>query len=261
MPGWDQPGFDDPAGPGDVEDRRDSRCWSPSPTRASPRHQRSVRRRRPSPSRSRACTSSTWARTWSAGCGWRCSGSAGTTVTMRHAEMLNPDGTLYTDEPAHAPGHRPLHAARAAARRSTSRASPSTASATSRSTGYPGRRRRSDAVTGAWSSTPTRRPTARSSARTPLINQLQQQHLWGQRGNFLESPPTARSATSGWAGRATRRSSSAPPRSTCDVAALLHQVDARRRRRPVAEGGASPTSRPADRRMRRRARRPGATPA
>ena len=43
-----------------------------------------------------ACTSSTSARTWSAGPRLKVTAPAGTTVTLRHAEMLNPDGTLYT---------------------------------------------------------------------------------------------------------------------------------------------------------------------
>ena len=37
-----------------------------------------------------------WARTWSAGCGCGCSGQAGTTVTLRHAEVLDAGGNLYT---------------------------------------------------------------------------------------------------------------------------------------------------------------------
>ena len=40
------------------------------------------------------------------------SGPAGTTITLRHAEMLNPDGTLYTTNLRRARQHRPLHTQR-----------------------------------------------------------------------------------------------------------------------------------------------------
>ena len=43
----------------------------------------------------RACTSSTSARTWSAGRGLRVAGERGTRVQLRFAEMLEPDGSLY----------------------------------------------------------------------------------------------------------------------------------------------------------------------
>ena len=85
------------------------------------------------PAASRACGSSTWARTSPAGTGLRVTGPAGTTVTMRHGEVLNPDGTLYTDQPARRrrwpPTGSPSPAP--AARRSTSRGSPCTATGTS----------------------------------------------------------------------------------------------------------------------------------
>ena len=41
--------------------------------------------------------SSTWARTWSASSGCRLRGPAGTTVTLRHAEVLDKAGEFYTD--------------------------------------------------------------------------------------------------------------------------------------------------------------------
>ena len=44
-----------------------------------------------------------------------------------------------------------------------------------------------------------------------LVNKLYENILWGQRGNFLDVPTTARSATSAWAGPATRRSLRARP--------------------------------------------------
>ncbi len=43
-----------------------------------------------------AAISSTWARTWWAGCVSKASAPAGTTAILRFAEVLNPDGSLYT---------------------------------------------------------------------------------------------------------------------------------------------------------------------
>ena len=50
-----------------------------------------------SPARGPASRSSTWARTWSAGAGCRLPGRAGAVVSLRFAETLRPDGTLYLD--------------------------------------------------------------------------------------------------------------------------------------------------------------------
>ena len=60
-------------------------------------------------------------------------GPAGTKLVLRFAEMLNPDGTIYTNNLRAALGHRHLHPQRRGRRRdSGSRGSPTTASATSR---------------------------------------------------------------------------------------------------------------------------------
>ena len=61
------------------------------------------------------------------------SGKPGQKITLRFAERLNPDGTIYTAQPAQRPRHGHLHLQRARAPKSGSRASPSTASNTSRS--------------------------------------------------------------------------------------------------------------------------------
>lgn len=49
---------------------------------------------------------------------------------------------------------------------------------------------------------------------SPKVNALQSCIQWGQRGNFFSTPTDCRSATSASAGRATRRYSSRPRRST-----------------------------------------------
>jgi alpha-L-rhamnosidase len=136
--------------------------------------------------------------------GWarlKVSGPAGTSVRLRFAEMLNPDGTAYTTN---------LRAARA------------TDTYTLKGegievweprftfhgfryvevTGYPGTPPM-DAVTGivAGSDTPYVGDFACSN---PLLNQLQHNIQWGQRGNFLEVPTDCpqRDERLGWMGDA-----------------------------------------------------------
>ena len=75
------------------------------------------------------------------------------------------------------------------------------------------RRRRASSSTGSVVHSDTPR-TGWFECSDELVNQLWRNIDWGQRGNFLAVPPTARSATSGSAGSPTPRSSSPPPRST-----------------------------------------------
>ncbi|GAB4443812.1 MAG: alpha-L-rhamnosidase [Anaerolineae bacterium] len=136
--------------------------------------------------------------------GWarlKVSGPAGTTVRLRFAEMLNPDGSIYTEnlrgaratdlytlrgdgEEVYEPrftfhGFRYVEVA-----------------------GYPGEPP-ADAVTGvvAHSDTP---PAGAFACDDPLINQLQHNIVWGQKGNFLEVPTDCpqRDERMGWAGDA-----------------------------------------------------------
>ena len=72
-------------------------------------------------------------------CRLKVTGPAGTTVTLRHAEVLEPDGTIYRDnlrmKPLGGelgPARRTSSPSRRAATRPSSRTSPTTASATSR---------------------------------------------------------------------------------------------------------------------------------
>jgi alpha-L-rhamnosidase len=128
-------------------------------------------------------------------------GPAGTQVRLRFAEVLNPDGTLYTTnlrgarcvdtyvlkgggsevwEPRFTfHGFRYVEV-----------------------TGYPGRPPR-DAITGivAYSAMPDAGTFACSN---PMVTQLQQNIVWGQRGNFLEVPTDCpqRDERLGWTGDA-----------------------------------------------------------
>jgi alpha-L-rhamnosidase len=128
-------------------------------------------------------------------------GEAGTKVNLRHAEVLNPDGTIYTEnlrsarqadtyilkgegEEVYEPrftfhGFRYVEV-----------------------TGYPGEPPL-DAVTGrvVHSATP---PVGSFECSSPLVNKLQENIVWGQRGNFLSVPTDCpqRDERLGWTGDA-----------------------------------------------------------
>ena len=148
--------------------------------------------------------------------GWvrlRSQGPPGTTVTLRHAEVLDKDGQLLHREPARGRGDGAVHAERR--RRRNLRAA-------FHLSGLPLRRGRRaipatltpDSLTGivVHSDMPRdRRVRDVEAARQPAAAQ----HPLGAEGQLpRRARPTARSATSAWAGPATRRSSRARPRST-----------------------------------------------
>jgi alpha-L-rhamnosidase len=128
-------------------------------------------------------------------------GEAGTTVTIRHAEALNPDGTIYTTNLrfAHATDRYVLkgggeevyeprftfHGFRYV-----------------EVTGYPGEPPL-EAITGrvVHSATP---PTGSFECSNPMVNKLQSNIVWGQRGNFLSIPTDCpqRDERLGWMGDA-----------------------------------------------------------
>ncbi len=136
--------------------------------------------------------------------GWtrlRASGGAGTKVTLRHAEVLGPDGTLYTEnlrtakqtdeyvlrgdgEEVYEP-HFTYHGFRYV-----------------EVTGYPGEPS-PDVVTGlvAHSAMP---PTGVFETSSELLNRLQHNIVWSQRGNFFSVPTDCpqRDERLGWAGDA-----------------------------------------------------------
>ncbi len=129
------------------------------------------------------------------------SGAAGTTVTLRHAEVLNGDGTLYTTNlrTAKQTDHYTLkgdgeeiyeprftfHGFRYV-----------------ELSGYGGQPTR-DTITGIvlHSDTP---PTGTFTCSDPLVNQLQHNIEWGQRGNFVDVPTDCpqRDERLGWTGDA-----------------------------------------------------------
>jgi alpha-L-rhamnosidase len=135
-------------------------------------------------------------------------GSAGTTVTLRHAEVLDPQGDLYTDN---------LRAAEQTVRY--------TLKGTGREEfephftfqgfrfvavdGYPGTLTRDKIVGVVVHSAMT--PTSMFATSQPLINQLQHNIVWGQKGNFVDVPTDCpqRDERLGWTGDAQAFSSTA----------------------------------------------------
>ena len=130
------------------------------------------------------------------------SGKPGQQITLRFAERLNPDGTIYTAQPAQRPRHRHLHLQRARAPRSGSRASPSTASNTSRSPASSGKPAKDTVVGVALSSdTPV---VGAFTCSDPMLNQLHNNIYWTQRANFIDIPTDCpqRDERMGWTGDA-----------------------------------------------------------
>jgi alpha-L-rhamnosidase len=137
--------------------------------------------------------------------GWvrlKVEGEPGTEVTIRHAEALNPDGTIYTTNLrfARATDHYVL-----AGRGEEEVYEPRFTFHGFRYvevTGYPGEPPL-DAITGrvVHSATP---PTGSFECSSPMVNKLQSNIVWGQRGNFLSIPTDCpqRDERLGWTGDA-----------------------------------------------------------
>jgi len=137
--------------------------------------------------------------------GWvtlKVTGAAGTKVRLRFAEILNPDGTIYTanlrnadatdvyilrggDEEKFAP-HFTFHGFRYV-----------------EVTGYPGTPPL-DAITGDVVSSVSGDPVSRLTTSSELVNQMWSIGIWGQRGNFLSIPTDCpqRDERLGWMGDA-----------------------------------------------------------
>ena len=136
--------------------------------------------------------------------GWvrlRVEGEAGTEITLRHAETLNPDGTIYTTN---------LRFARATDRYVLAGNGEEVYEPRFtfhgfryvEVTGYPGEPSL-DAVTGCvvHSATP---PAGSFECSSPMVNKLQSNIVWGQRDNFLSVPTDCpqRDERLGWMGDA-----------------------------------------------------------
>jgi alpha-L-rhamnosidase len=137
--------------------------------------------------------------------GWvalKVSGAAGTRVRLRFAEILNPDGSIYTQnlrnadatdlfilrgdgEEAFRP-HFTFHGFRYV-----------------EVNGYPGAPTK-DAITGEVVSTVSGEPTATLNTSSDLVNRMWSIGIWGQRGNFLSIPTDCpqRDERLGWMGDA-----------------------------------------------------------
>ena len=85
----------------------------------------------------------------------------------------------------------------------------------------PGGRSRSDSLTGVVIHYASSRRAASSRPRSRSSTSSSTTSSGGRRATSSTCPPTARSATSGWAGPATPRSSRRPPPSTIDVAGFF----------------------------------------
>ncbi|MET9762286.1 alpha-L-rhamnosidase [Streptomyces sp. NPDC006372] len=127
------------------------------------------------------------------------SGEAGTTIRLRHAEVLNPDGTIYTAN---------LRTARATDTYVCKGTGPETCEPRFTFHGF-----RYVEVTGCDSAPPrsavkglvvhTAAPfTMEFDTDAPMLNQLHSNITWGQRGNFLSVPTDtpARDERLGWTG-------------------------------------------------------------
>lgn len=200
MPGWNRPGFSDAAwSPADVFEEKSPRNLVGSVDGAVQATQelKTVALTEPRPGVHVFDLGQNmvgWARL-------RVRGPAGTAVTLRFAEVLNPDGTVYTanlrkakctdryilrggGEEVWEPRFT-FHGFRYV-----------------ELTGYPGKPK-PDAVTGivAHSATP---PAGSFECSNPMLNQLQRNIVWGQRGNFLSIPTDCpqRDERLGWMGDA-----------------------------------------------------------
>ena len=136
--------------------------------------------------------------------GWarlKVSGPAGARVTLRFAEMLNPDGTIYTtnlrgakctDEYILKGAGREVYEPRFTFH----------GFRYVEISGYPGRPGK-DAITGIVVSSDTP-PCGAFECSDPLVNQLQHNIVWGQRGNFVSIPTDCpqRDERLGWMGDA-----------------------------------------------------------
>ena len=161
---------------------------------------------------------------------------AGTTITLRHAEVLE-HGEL---------GTRPLRSAAATDRYTLRGGGVGDLGAALHLPRLPlrrgrrlARRARRRRHRGPWSATPTWSAPAGSSARTRCSTGCTRTSSGACAATSSTCRPTARSATSGWAGPATSRSSRPPPAFLYDCAGLPALLAGRPGRRAAGRRAAS----------------------
>src|SRR5215216_3314010 len=136
--------------------------------------------------------------------GWvrlKVEGEAGTEITLRHAEALNPDGTLYTTN-LRAAGATDRYVLKGEGEEVYEPRFTFHGFRYVEVTGFPGEPPLG-AVTGrvVHSATP---PTGSFECSNQMVNELQENIVWGQRGNFLSVPTDCpqRDERLGWMGDA-----------------------------------------------------------
>ena len=137
--------------------------------------------------------------------GWttlKVKGSAGTKVKLRFAEILNPDGTIYTENLRNADA-TDTYILRGGDEETYSPLFTFHGFRYVEMTGYPGVPPL-DAITGQVASSVSEKPTATLTTSSDLVNHMWEIGLWGQRGNYLSVPTDCpqRDERLGWMGDA-----------------------------------------------------------
>ena len=137
--------------------------------------------------------------------GWatlKVKGAAGTKVKLRFAEILNPDGTIYTENLRNADA-TDTYILRGSNEETYSPLFTFHGFRYVEVTGYPGVPTL-DAITGQVASSVREEPTATLTTSSELVNHMWEIGLWGQRGNFLSVPTDCpqRDERLGWMGDA-----------------------------------------------------------
>ena len=137
--------------------------------------------------------------------GWvalRVKGAEGTRVRLRFAEILNPDGTIYTENLRNADA-TDVYVLRGGQEESYEPHFTFHGFRYVEVTGYPGTPD-AGALTGQVVSSVSGDPTAKLSTSSSLVNQMWSIGIWGQRGNFLSIPTDCpqRDERLGWMGDA-----------------------------------------------------------
>jgi alpha-L-rhamnosidase len=137
--------------------------------------------------------------------GWatlKVSGTAGSTVRLRFAEILNPDGSIYRENLRNADA-TDTYILRGGGEETFSPYFTFHGFRYIEVTGYPGKPTL-DSVTGDVATSITGTPAGKLTTSSELVNHMWSIGLWGQRGNFLNIPTDCpqRDERLGWMGDA-----------------------------------------------------------